>query len=94
MHPERLEDALAQEIRERLVRGAGDEDAEHVGAGVVHPSLAGLVDERQRTEPAHPLVRRGDPSGSGWTLSELQLRERVADRGRTGRGQDDPERPS
>ena len=39
-----------------LTGGAGDQHAEHVGAGVVQPPLARLVEQRQRRQPAHPLV--------------------------------------
>ena len=35
------------------------EHAEHVGAGVVQPALARLVQQRQGAEPAHPLVGLG-----------------------------------
>ena len=47
-----------QERWERLIGGARDEHAEHVGARVIGPLLAGLMQQRQRTELLHPLVRR------------------------------------
>src|SRR5437899_839166 len=48
------DDALAQEGLQRLARRARNQDAEDVGAGVVHPLLARLVRERQ----AAPSLRR------------------------------------
>ena len=57
-HAEGLEDPLAQEIAERPSRGAGQQHAEQVDAGVVHPHLAGLVSQGQRAEAAQVLVRR------------------------------------
>ena len=61
-HPQRIEHPLTEEHVERLAGGPGDQHAEHVGAGVVEPPLAGLVQEGQRRQAPHPLV------GLGWRL--------------------------
>ena len=50
-------------VVERLAGGARDQHAEHVGAGVVQPLLARLVDQRQRCRAPHPLVRRRRAGG-------------------------------
>ena len=58
-HSQRCEHPLLQEDVERLTGRPGDEDAEHVRSGVVQPPFARLVEEGQRRQPAHPLVRLG-----------------------------------
>ena len=45
-------------MRRAVGRPARDQHAEHVRAGVVHPALARLVHQRQRSQSAEPLVRR------------------------------------
>ena len=46
-HAERLEDALGEELVERLARRHLDHPAEHVGGGAVVPLAAGLEEQRQ-----------------------------------------------
>ncbi len=61
VHPERFEDAFAEERVERLAGGARDEDAEELRPGVVHPPIARLIHQRERREASDPFVRRGRP---------------------------------
>src|SRR6266568_9532896 len=56
VHPERLEDARPEEVRQGLTRGARDEDAQHERAGVVLPPFAWLILEGQGPEALDPLV--------------------------------------
>jgi hypothetical protein len=56
VHAEGVDEALLKNRFERLAACAGHEDAEDVGAGVVHPHFAGLVHERERGEAADPLA--------------------------------------
>jgi len=49
---------FAQERLQRLAGDARDQHPEDVGAAVIHPPFARLVDERQAPEAFHQLVRR------------------------------------
>ena len=62
-HAERLEHPLPEHGLERLTGGARDQHTEHVGAVVVGPPLPRLVEQRQRREPADPLVGLGRDLG-------------------------------
>ncbi len=91
LHPQRLEEALAQERLERLSRGALDQHAQHVGAGVVHPSLARLMHQGQRAEAADPRVGCGLGLRPGRAHPDPLLAHRLLDRERVGRRHDDAE---
>ena len=81
-HPEGLEDALAEERLQRPAGGARDQDAEHLGARLVHPPLARVVDQGKTAEASHPLVGRergrvrprGDPRLLHRPLDRVQPR--------------------
>src|SRR5207237_3382972 len=89
LHAERLEDAFAEERLERPARGARDEHTEDVGRRVVHPLLTRLVHERQRSEPADPLVRRRRRLWLRRSLAETLLAHGLLDWIRVRRGRDD-----
>ena len=78
LHPQRIEDALAQEGLERPARHPRDEYAEHVVAEVVVPVLSGLAHQRQRAQAAHPLVRLGQRLRA--LAEDAPLEDRVHDR--------------
>ncbi len=77
-HAERPEQVILHEGPERLARGARDQHAQHLRAGVIEPALAGLIGQRQAADPLHELVgrnvrrdwdwapRRRPASPSGW----------------------------
>ena len=67
----------AEEVLERLTGGPGDEHTEHVGADVVQPSLARLVQQWQRPEPAHPLIGLGRPLRLRWAVSQPERTHRL-----------------
>ncbi len=73
-HPERLEDALGEEFRQRLARDARDQHALDVGAGVVEPRLAGLAEHRHLRERREPFVRRLSRPEHRQPLEELDHR--------------------
>ena len=91
VHRERVEHPFAQDLVERSAGGAGDEDADDVGAGAVHPPGAGLVEQGQGAEAADPLVGPGHEIRSRGALAELELHEGVGQRHRAGWGHDDAE---
>ena len=55
-HPEWLEQPCAEHLVERLPGGARHQHAQHRGAGVVQPALAGLGNQRQRAEARDPDI--------------------------------------
>jgi len=57
LHPERLEDAFAEEIIQSLAGAACNQHAQHVGTGMVQPGIARLMGQRQSAEAFHPFVR-------------------------------------
>jgi hypothetical protein len=59
-HAERLEQPLSQELGQRTARDPGDQHAQDVGAGVVQPRIARLVQQRNPGQCRHPFVRRRD----------------------------------
>ncbi len=90
LHAQRLEDPLLEEGFEIRAGGPGDQDAQDVRAGVVHPPLARLVHQRQGPQLLDPLVgimrRRRIEAG------DLAIGDRLLDRrGRSGRPHDHAE---
>ena len=50
-HPERIEQSLLFELKQRLPRDHFDDTAEHVGGMAVIPARPGLIGERQDRDP-------------------------------------------
>ena len=69
---------VAQKISEGLAGSARDQHAQNVGAGVIEPAFAGLIDQRQAAQPLHEVV--GREIGLGWTGRQAGLRHRLLDR--------------
>ena len=90
-HPERIEDTLAQELLERLTGGACDQHAEDVRSGVVEPPLTRLVQQRQRGQPADPLVGRRRYLRPRWTVAQPEGGHRLDQRLRPRCGEVDPQ---
>ena len=63
------------------------EHAQHIGTRVVQPPLARLVQERQRREPAHPLVGLGRHLRLRWPAAEVERVHRLHERLRPRRGE-------
>src|SRR5258708_2628604 len=78
LHAERREDALAQEVLQSLARRARNQDAQDVGAAVVHPLIARLVRERQAAEAPHQFV--GCKRRQGCRGRDARLGHRLLDR--------------
>ena len=79
--------ALAQEHVEWLSGCPGDDHAQHVGAGVVQPVLPRLVQQRQRAQPADPLVGFGRTLRPRWSVAQFQRAHRLEQRLRPRRGE-------
>jgi hypothetical protein len=69
---------VAQEIAEGLARRARNQHAQHVGARVIEPAFAGLIDQRQAAQPLHEVV--GREIGLNRTERETGIRHRLLDR--------------
>ncbi len=78
-HAERLEDPLLQEHGQGAPGGPGDQHALDVGAGVVQPGLARLVQQRNPRQRLHPGIRRRNLVRQHRPL--LQLAEQRGHRG-------------
>lgn len=83
-HAERLEDPLGQELRQGPSGGAGEEHAEDVGASVVEPLLARLVEERDARQRGRPGVRTGDLPGLRRSLPQFAEQELHRGQGEVG----------
>lgn len=101
-HAQQIEDPFPQDSPERLSLDPRQKEAEHVRRYAVVKCRSRLIDERQRGESGHPLVRRqcvldGRPERRGvlradGTAMELAVREpgavreQIAERDRARRG--------
>lgn len=56
LHPERFEDSLAHESRQRRAASARDQHSQYFGAHVIQPPLARVIGERQASETLHELI--------------------------------------
>ena len=65
-HAQRPQDPAAEHLAVRRAGGAGQQHAEDRGAGVVHPPLARLGQQRQRPERGDPGVRVRLHGRVGW----------------------------
>ena len=70
-HAERREDPLGQELGERAARARGRSARRGRRSRCCRASVAGVVQQRQRGEQPHPLVRRHHVAGRGRPLPQL-----------------------